>query len=162
VFGAVATLEFTSLQGAPVTPEEGEKTWRGIIEIMEALPEGKKPRGQNEWWMEEVERMNRDMKMMRRKGDKDWKLVRKVFRNRLINTRYEYMKDILSKKKDKDIFKIVKCLEGRRAIRPMIIEDGMKVFQHDQIGHLIAAQLQPGEEACFEKSTGYKNDKGRT
>jgi len=61
------------------------------MKIMESLPTGKRPRGKNEWWREELERMNKNMKVMRRKGDKDWKLVRKVFRNRLINTRYKHM-----------------------------------------------------------------------
>jgi len=93
------------------------------------------------------------MKVMRRKGNKDWKLVRKVFRNRLINTRYKHMKEILSKKKDKDIFKIVKCLEGRRAIPPMMTEEGIKVFQQEQIGQLIAVQLQPEERMDCERDT---------
>jgi len=56
--------------------------------------------------------MNKDMKVIRRKGHKEWMLVRKVFRIRLINTRYEHMKEVLSQKKSKDIFEIVKCLEG--------------------------------------------------
>jgi len=87
---------------------KGDRTWYEMIKIMELLPTGKGPRGKNEWWTEELERMNKDMKVMRRKDDRAWKLVRKVFRNRLINTRYEHMKEILSQKKDKDIFKIVK------------------------------------------------------
>jgi len=132
---------------------KGEKTYEGMIRIMESLPEGRRCRGKNEWWTEELEKINKDMKVMRRKGDKDWKLVRKVFRKRMINTRYEHMKDILSKNKDNDIFKIVKCLEGQRVIPPMMMGDGTKVFQHDQIGHLIAEQLQPGEETEFERST---------
>jgi len=90
---------------------------------------------------------------MRRKGDQDWKLVRKVVRNRLINTRYEHMKKVLSQKRDKDVSQMVKCLEGRRAIPTMIIDDGTRVFQHEQIGQLIADQLQLGEKTSFEKET---------
>jgi len=142
-----------NLKKLEVEPGKGDRTWEGIIKMMESLPEGKGPRRKNEWWTEELERMNKDMKVMRGKGDRDWKLIRKVFRNRLINTRYEHMKEILSQKKDKDIFKIVKCLEGRRSIPPMIIEDGTKVFQHEQIRQLIAEQLQPGEEVDFKRDT---------
>jgi len=132
---------------------KGDDSWEGKMKVMESLPERRRTRDKNEWWTEELEWMNRDMKVMRRKGDKDWKLVKKVFRNRMINTRYEHMKDILSKKKDKDIFKIVKWLEGQRAIPPMVMGNGTKVFQHDQIGHLIVEQLQSGEETEFERNT---------
>jgi len=141
------------LKKLEVGPGRRDKTWDEMTRIIKSFPTGKGPRGRNDWWTDELERMNKDIKVMRRKGDKDWKLVRKVFRNRLINTRYEYMKEILSKEKDKDIFKIVKCPEGRRVIPPMIMENSMKVFQHEQIGQLIAEQLQPGEGMNFERST---------
>jgi len=35
----------------------------------------------------------------------------------------------------------------------MIMEDGTKVFQHEQVGQLTAEQLQPGERMNFERDT---------
>jgi len=35
----------------------------------------------------------------------------------------------------------------------MIMDDGTRVFQHEQIGQLIADQLQPGEKTKFERET---------
>jgi len=49
-----------------------------------------------DWWNEELENMAKDMKRLRGEGSNDWKLVRKVFRNHLLQERYRKMKDRLA------------------------------------------------------------------
>jgi len=96
-----------------------------------------------------MERMARDVKNLRRKGNKDWKLVRKVFRCSLLKARYEDMSKRLGESRDPAIFKMVKQLEGRRAVPPITIPNGTTLIAHQDISDLIAEQLLPSDKVTM-------------
>lgn len=87
--------------------------------------------------------MAKDTRRLRREDKTGWKIARKVFRNMMINKRYESVKIKLRNLKDPEIFKAVKQGEGKRAIPPIRKEDDTKAFEHDEISDLIAKQLNP-------------------
>jgi len=90
--------------------------------------------------------MAKEMKKLRRKGLEDWKLVRKVCRNRLLQERYRTMKSRLAKMGEIEAFRMVKPLEGRSAIPPMQTPEGRTVFEFEKVSDMTAEQLEPGEE----------------
>ena len=112
--------------------EDGEKGWEGLKEIVGGL---KRIRGgvrNNDWWNDELENMAKDMKRLRREGSEDWKLVRKVFRNHLLQERYRKIRSRLEKTGEIEAFKMVRPLEGRRAIPPMQTPDGQTIFEFEK------------------------------
>ena len=66
--------------------------WENLKGIMEKLPKSKERRRECSWWTDEIERMAKDARKMRREGNEGWKIARKVFRNTMITKRYEKMK----------------------------------------------------------------------
>ena len=124
--------------------------WESLKEIMEKLHKSKEKRGESSWWTEEIERMAKDTRRMRREGNEGWKIARKVFRNTMITKRYEKMKEDLGNMKDPLIFQAIKQLEGRRAIPPITKTDGNKIFEHEEISDLIAEQLNPIDKVTDE------------
>ena len=132
---------------------EKDGGWGDIKLIMKNLPKRKCGKRGNKWWTEELERMAKDTRKMRREGNEGWKTARKVLRNMMIKGRYESMKKELGSLKDPTIFKAIKELEGRRAIPPITKPDGNKVYEHEEISKLIAAQLNPSETDNTEEKT---------
>jgi len=126
--------------------EDGEGGWEGLKRIVEGLIKTKGGVRNNDWSNEELENMAKDMKKLRREGSEDRKLVQKVFRNRLLQERYRKMKDQLAKTGEIEAFRMVKQLEGRRAIPPMQSPDGRTVFEFEKVSDMIVEQLEPGEE----------------
>ena len=95
------------------------------------------------WWNKELEKIVKEVKFLRRSGDREaWKLARKVLRNRLINERYDYLKRILERAKDPEIFKAVKTLDAKRVVPAMTMENGTTVYDHSDISDLVAEQLK--------------------
>ena len=129
---------------------EKDGGWKNLTMIMEKLPKTRGKRNECSWWTKELEQMAKDSKKMRREGNKDWKLARKVFRNMMIKKRYEKMKEELGSMKDPMIFRAIKQLEGRRAIPPITKANGQKAFEHEEISDLIAEQLNPNDELMKE------------
>ena len=86
------------------------------------------------------------MKKLRREESDDWRLVRKVFWNSMLQARYQNMKERLFKTGKTEAFGMVKQLEGRRAIAPMKSLNGGTVFEHDKISDMMAEQLGQGCE----------------
>ena len=112
--------------------------WGELKDILENLPKRKNGRKENDWWTKRLEQMAKDTRRLRRENDTGWKLARKVFRNMMINKRYENMKTKLGDMKDPEIFKAIKQLEGKRAIPQIRKEDNTKAFEQDEISDLIA------------------------
>ena len=52
--------------------------WKGLKDIIDKLPKSKGGIRKNGWWTEELERMAKDAKKMRRCGNEGWKITRKV------------------------------------------------------------------------------------
>ena len=127
-----------------------EEGWEDVKGIMESLPKQRGWKGNTKWWTKELEQMAKDTRKMRRVKTKGWETTRKVFRNMMINKRYEKMKMELGSMKDPDIFRAIKQLEGRRAIPPITMPNGQKIFEHNQISDMIAEQLNPSEN-IYEK-----------
>jgi len=90
--------------------------------------------------------MAADTKFLRRGGKKEeWSLARKVLRNRLIQGRYDNLKNKLSKAKDPEIFRMVKDLEGRRSIHPIKEMGGLQRYTHKEISDIIAKLIESNE-----------------
>jgi len=64
----------------------------------------------------------------------------------MLTKRYERMKEERGNMQDPEIFKAIKTLEGKRAIPPITLEDGTRVFDHETMRDLIADQLDPSDE----------------
>ncbi|KAG0134878.1 hypothetical protein HOY82DRAFT_601978 [Tuber indicum] len=64
---------------------DGEETWKRGVKLVENLKKKGVERRRCKWWTKELEGMVKDMKMLRRGGDKEgWRLARRVIRNKLI------------------------------------------------------------------------------
>jgi len=94
-------------------------------------------------------RIVRHMKMMRRKGCKDRKLPRKVFRQCLFKARYEGMRQVLENCKEPSMFGRMKPVEGRRAQPPMMKKYDTKVIKHEHVSDMIANLLNSLGEIAF-------------
>lgn len=128
-----------------------EERWEGMCTLMRRLPKKKNCSRRAPWWDEKLEGMLKDVKRMRRDGDENWKLARKIARNAMIQKRYETMKENLSRIKDPEMFKVVKNLEGKRSLPPMVNENGNIIYKHEEVCEMIAKQLNPIEEAEWTK-----------
>ena len=96
------------------------------------------------WMVERRARENgklKDMKRMRRDRSGDWTLVQKMFRNMILQERFNYMKNTLEKARELGVFRMVKPLERRRAVPLMENDNRDTVFEHDKISNMIAEQL---------------------
>jgi len=125
----------------------GEEIWAEMRRIVDKLPKAGVARGKCTWWTEKLERMAKDVKCLRRRGEKDmWKVARAVFRNSVIQARYDWMKEKLSKAKDPDIYKMIVTLEARRTVPPLITEDGTKLSSHKAMADCFGSQLNPVPE----------------
>jgi len=71
--------------------EDGE--WKGLKLIVAGLPKVKQGRNESKCWTKEMEIVARDAKIMRRREDKNWTLVRKILRNNMTKKRYEGRKE---------------------------------------------------------------------
>ena len=120
---------------------EKDGGWGGLKDIMSKLTISKSSKKKNRWWTEDLERIAKDTRCMRRSGNEGWKTARKVLRNEMFKRRYEKMKNDLSSMKDPEIFRAIKHLEEKRAVPPMVKEDGKKVYEYDEMSDLIAEQL---------------------
>ena len=126
---------------------EGVNQWEDIRLIMKELPRSKGKGGKCKWWTEQLEAMSKDVKNLRRSGNKEsWKLARRVFRATLIQKRYDSIKENLSKIKDADMFKHIRDLETKRTLPPMDDGEGNIVHEFHGICDLIAQQLDPVEK----------------
>ena len=120
--------------------------WKDITELVDEQPRKRRFRGKDEWYNEEIARMAADTRSFRRSGRKEeWSLARRVLRNRLIQGRYDNLKDKLSRAKDPEIFRMVKDLEGRRSIPPIKDKDGLPRYTHEEISDIIAEQIESDE-----------------
>jgi len=117
--------------------------WDDITELVDRQPRKRRFRGKDEWYNEEIARMAADTKFLRRSGRKEeWSLARKVLRNRLIQGKYDNLKNKLSQAKDPEIFRMIKSLEGRRSIPPIKDRDGQIKYCHEDISDIIAEQIE--------------------
>lgn len=132
---------------------EEDGGWRNLKGIIEELPKVREGKIKSKWWTKEMESMAKDLKAMRRTGNKGWKTARMVLRNEIMTQRWKGMKEELGKMKDVEIFKAIKQLEGRRAIPPIRKDDGTREFEHDKISDMIAKQLNPSEPQIDEDTT---------
>ena len=132
---------------------EKDGGWDDLKNIIGRMPKIREGKVKSKWWTKEMESMSKDLKNMRRSGNMMWKTARKVLRNTIISKRFEGMREDLEKMKDVDIFKAIKQLEGRRAIPPMIKEDGTREYDHDKISDMIAEQLSPSERTDTSDKT---------
>lgn len=90
---------------------EKDGGWGGLKDIMSKLPKSKSSKKKNRWWTEDLERIAKDTRCMKRSGNEVWKTARKVLRNEMFKRRYEKMKSDLSSMKDPEIFRAIKPLE---------------------------------------------------
>ena len=130
----------------------GEEMWVEMRRIVDALPKAGVARGKCTWWTEKLERMAKDVKCLRRRGEKEmWKVARAVFRKTVIQARYEWMKERLSKAKDPDIYKMIMTLEARRTVPPLISGDGTKLSNHEEMAECFGSQLNPVPEGQWTR-----------
>ena len=120
--------------------------------IVDGMPKQKGGRKVAEWWTEELEKMMKDVKSMRWRGNEGCKLARNIARNTILQTRYKSMKEGLSKAKDPYIFRMIKNLERKRSLPPMMRENGIIATDHSKISDMIANQLNPGKEEEWNQS----------
>ena len=117
--------------------------WNDITELVNKQPRKRRFRGKDEWYNEEIARMAADTKFLRRSGRKEeWSLARKVLSNRLIQGKYDNLKNKLSQAKDPEIFRMIKNLEGRRSIPPIKDKNGQMRYCHEEISDIIAEQIE--------------------
>jgi len=110
----------------------------GILRIVDGLGRKCLYRRSCGWWNKELEKMVKEVKFLRRSGDREaWKLARKVLRNRLINERYNYLKRTLEQAKDPEIFKAVKTLDAKRVVPAMMTDNGNTVYDHNDLSDLV-------------------------
>ena len=122
---------------------EVEERWNGMKEMVNGMERVKMGKRKAEWWDDELEKLAKDLKSMRRSKNEGWSTCRKIFRNTLIKRRYESMRDRLEKTRDPEMFEMIKQLEGKRSLPPMTDDNGNITYDHEGIGDLIAAQLNP-------------------
>ena len=120
--------------------------WDDITALVNEQPRKRRFRGKDEWYKEEIAQLAADTKFLRRGGRKEeWSLARNVLRNRLIQGRYDNLKNKLSKAKYPEIFHMVKDLEGRRSVPPIKDKDGQPRYKHEEISDIIAKQIESDE-----------------
>ena len=124
-----------------------DRGWENLKKIMDGMPKVRETKIKSKWWTKEMEGMARDLKAMRRSGNKEWKTARMVLRNEILAKRWEGMREELGRMKDVEVFKAIKQLEGRRAIPPIRKDAGNREFDHDKISDMIAEQLNLSETA---------------
>ena len=122
-----------------------EERWNGMKEMVNRMEKVKMGKIKAEWWDDELEKLAKDLKSMRRSKNEGWSTCRKIFRNTLIKRRFESMRDRLERMKDPEMFEMIKQLEGKRSLPPMTNDCGNIIYDHEEIGDLIAAQLNPIE-----------------
>jgi len=130
----------------------GEEMWEEKIRIVNELPKAGVAKGKCTWWTGKLERMAKDVRCLRRRGEKEmWKVARAVFRNSVIQARYNSMKEKLSKAKDPDIYKMIITLEARRTVPPLIFGDRAKLSSHEDMADCFGSQLNPVPEETWTR-----------
>ena len=76
--------------------EYEQKGWDWLMRIVGGLRRVEEERRSIDWWNDELETMAKVMKPLRSSSLNDWKVVRKVFRNSFLQTRFNRMKDKLA------------------------------------------------------------------
>src|SRR5437588_344292 len=138
------------------TMKDGQ-LWGELRKVVDALPRASVGRGRCEWWTPELERMRKDVNRLRpsrwKKGQvgstEDYRLARCVYRASLVRARFEHIRNLLTERRDPDIFRLVEKLESKRTLPSMVGTDGTLATSHADISDLIAQQLSPGEPTTW-------------
>src|SRR5437868_3451419 len=132
--------------------------WEELRKVVDTLPQASVGRGQCEWWTPELERMRKDVNRLRpsrwKKGQvgstEDYRLARCVYRASLVRARFEHIRNLLTERRDLDIFRLVEKLESKRTLPSMVGTEGTLATSHADISDLIAKQLLPGEPTAWK------------
>jgi len=81
--------------------------------------------------------------------NEDYGLARRVYRATLMESRNDYIRDLLGSSKDPDIFRLVRQLDSRRTLPSMVNTQNELVSTHEGIAALVAEQLSPGEPSIW-------------
>src|SRR5437868_9336313 len=79
----------------------------------------------------------------------DYRLARCVYRASLVRAQFEHIRNLLTERRDPDIFRLVEKLESKRTLPSMVGTDGTLATSHADISDLIAQQLLPGEPTAW-------------
>ena len=79
----------------------------------------------------------------------DYRLARCVYRASLVRARFEHIRNLLTERRDPDIFRLVEKLESKQTLPSMVGTDGTLATSHADISDLIAQQLSPGEPTAW-------------
>jgi len=122
--------------------------WEEIVGLVKKLPRARNggARKCDGWWTVEIERMSKEVRLLRRRrhknGDEGWKLARKIFRNTILNEWCAFIKERLSQANDQQIFKMVRNLQEHRTIPFLTNSQGKRISSHQVMSQTIADQLK--------------------
>ena len=89
--------------------DEYEKNgWDWLMRIVGGLRRVEGERRSIDWWNDELEMMANDVKRLSSGSSNDWRLVRKVFRNSLLQMMFNRMKEMLAATTREDVWGIVR------------------------------------------------------